>query len=99
MSLEDLDGSRKSLEVVLISSIVMGLIGGGGHPQVWRLISFAPFFGSRSPILTEGTHHQVDKFKKDKGQYMMMVKVMVLELFIYYYSAIHCRPLHLGSPV
>ena len=49
MSLEDLDGSRKSLEVVLISSIVMGLIGGGGHPQVWRLISFAPFFGSRSP--------------------------------------------------
>ena len=28
---------------------------------------------------------QVDKFKKDKGQYMMMVKVMVIELFIFYY--------------
>ena len=49
MSLEDLDGSRKSLEVVLISNIVMGVIGGGGHPHVWRLISFATFFGSRSP--------------------------------------------------
>ena len=32
---------------------------------------------------------QVDKFKKDKGQYMMMVKVIVLELFIFYYSAIY----------
>ena len=49
-------------------------------------------------ILTQGTMHQVDKFKKDKGQYMMMVKVMVIELFIFYYSAMHCRPLHLGSP-
>ena len=38
MSLEDLDGSRKSLEVVLISNIVMGVIGGGGHPQMWRWI-------------------------------------------------------------
>ena len=45
------------------------------------------------------TMDQVDKFNKDKGQYMMMVKVMVLELFIFYYRAMHCRPLNLGSPV
>ena len=34
MSLVDLDGSRKSLEVVLISSIVMGVVGGGAPSMI-----------------------------------------------------------------
>ena len=38
MSPVDLDGPRKFLEVVLISNIVMGVEGGGGHPHARWLI-------------------------------------------------------------
>ena len=49
-----LDDSRKSLEVVLISKIVMVVIGGGGPPQSTRvMVDFIyPFFWIKktSPI-------------------------------------------------
>ena len=40
---------------------------------------------------------QVDKFNKDKGQYLMMGMVMVAELFIFYNVLVHRLPFQVES--
>ena len=41
--------------------------------------------------------NRVDKFNKDKGQYLMMRMLMVAELFIFYNALVHRLPFQIES--